>query len=232
MSTKPDNPLQRHFSLGQRIQLAVLPIALADVFLMLYRTCSVETRGREYLDETLKKHNRCHVVIWHETMAMAGCYNRGTDYLTLTSYSYDGEFAARVIKRWRIHAARGSSSRGGSEALKELVEASQTIPVTGFTLDGPKGPRRVAKPGIGILAARTQLPIVPNAYAVSRAWRLNSWDRLPIQKPFSHIISAYAPPIPPPPNESPEEVEKTRLAVETSLNKLHEEIERDLECVI
>lgn len=225
-------PPQRPFTLGQRLQLAVLPIALADTFTLLYRSCFVETRGREYHDETLKEHSRCHVVIWHESMAMAGCYNRGTDYLTLTSYSYDGEFAAQVIKRWRIHAARGSSSRGGSEALKELVEAAKTVPVTGFTLDGPKGPRRVAKPGIGILAARTQLPIVPNAYAVSRAWRLNSWDRLPIQKPFSRIICAYAPPIPPPPNESPEEVEKTRLAVETSLNNLHAEIERELGCVI
>lgn len=232
MSTTPDNPSQRPLTLKQRIQLAVLPIALADTFYLLYRSCSIETRGREYHDDTLKEHGRCHVVIWHECMAMAGCYNRGQDYLTMVSASRDGEFATRVIKRWRIHSARGSSTRGGSDALKVLVEAAKTVPVTGFTLDGPKGPRRVAKPGIGVLAARTQLPIVPNAYAVSRAWRLHSWDRLPIQKPFSHIICAYAPPIPPPPDESPEEVEKTRLAVETSLNKLHEEIERELGCVI
>lgn len=232
MTEEKHNSLRRKFNWKQRLQLAVLPVALADIFYLLYRTCSVETRGREYHDETLRRHGRCHVVIWHESMAMAGCYNRGTDYLTLTSYSYDGEFAARVIKRWRIHAARGSSSRGGSEALRELYKAAQTVPVTGFTLDGPRGPRRVAKPGIAILAARTQLPIVPNAYAVSRAWRMNSWDRFPIQKPFANIICAYAPPIPPPPDESPEAVEATRLAIETSLNKLHAEIEGDLGCSV
>lgn len=220
----------RTFSLWQRIQLAVLPRLLADVFYLLYRSCSVETRNHHYLADTLQKHKRCHVVIWHESMAMAGCYNRGTDYLTLTSYSYDGEFAARVIKRWRIHAARGSSSRGGHEALVQLAEAAQTIPVTGFTLDGPKGPRRVSKPGIGVLAARSGLPIVPNAYAVSRAWRMNSWDRFPIQKPFSRIICAYAPPILPPPDDSPEAVEATRLAVEGSLNALHHQIEQELGC--
>lgn len=230
MTDQNDAPLRRPFTVTQRLQLATLPILLADTFYLLYRTCSVETRGREYHDEALRSHGRCHVVIWHESMAMAGCRNRGTDYLTLTSYSYDGEFAARVIKRWRIHAARGSSSRGGSEALKELVAAARTVPVTGFTLDGPKGPRRVSKPGIGVLAARTQLPIVPNAYAVSSAWRMNSWDRFPIQKPFSRIICAYAPPIPPPCDESPEAVEATRLAVETSLNKLHDEIEAELGC--
>ncbi|HDP35928.1 MAG TPA: DUF374 domain-containing protein [Candidatus Hydrogenedentes bacterium] len=219
---------QHNFSFAQRLQLAVLPVVLADLFYLLYRTCSVETRGREHHDETLRRHGRCHVVIWHESMAMAGCYNRGTDYLTLTSHSYDGEFAARVIKRWRIHAARGSSSRGGSEALKALAEAAKTVPVTGFTLDGPKGPRRVAKSGIGVLAARTQLPIVPNAYAVSSAWRLNSWDKFPIQKPFARIICAYAPAIPPPPDDSPEAVEATRSAVEKSLNDLHAQIERDL----
>ncbi len=226
MGTAP----KRAFTLWQRLQLAVLPPLLADIFYVLYRTCPVETRGRQYLDETLREHGRCHVVAWHECMAMAGCCHRGADYLTLTSYSYDGEFAARVIKRWRIHAARGSSSRGGHEALVQLVEAAKVIPITGFTLDGPKGPRRVSKPGIGILAARTQLPIVPNAYAVSRAWRMRSWDRFPIQKPFSRIICAYAPPIPPPPDDSPEAVETTRLAVEKSLNALHRRIEADMGC--
>lgn len=216
------------FTLKQRAQLAVFPWLLARTFELLFVTCKVEVRGLEHYQSTLEKHGRCHVVIWHESMALAGCQNRGTDYLTLTSWSYDGEFAARVIKYWRIYAARGSSSRGGSEALSVLVEAARTVPVTGFTLDGPKGPRRVAKPGIGILAARTQLPIVPNAYVPERAWRLHSWDRLPIQKPFSRIICAYAPPIPPPPNDSPEEVEKTRLAVEQSLNALHGQIEDEI----
>ncbi len=216
------------FSLGKRLQLAVLPWMLADLFYLLHRSCVVEVRGEEHYRSALSRQGRCHVVIWHESMAMAGCHFRGQDYLTLTSYSYDGEFAARVIRRWRIQAARGSSSRGGSEAIRQLVEAAQTVPITGFTLDGPKGPRRVAKPGIGILAARSQLPIVPNAFVVDRAWRMNSWDRFPIQKPFSRIVCAYAPPVDPPSSEAPEAVEQTRLEVERRLNALHEEIEQEL----
>mgnify|MGYP007068912659 CR=1 FL=1 len=97
MKTSSDISAQRPFTLLQRIQLTILPIALADIFYLLYRSCSVETRGREHHDETLKKYGRCHVVIWHECMAMAGCYNRGKDYLTMVSASRDGELATRVI---------------------------------------------------------------------------------------------------------------------------------------
>ena len=93
-------------------------------------------------------------------------------------------------------------------------------------MDGPVGPRRVAKPGIAILAARTGLPIIPHAFTARPVWRLNSWDKFPIPKPLAKIRSAYGLPIPPPPDDSPEAVEATRLQVETELNRLHEEIER------
>lgn len=218
----------RSFSLGQRIQLATLPWLLAKTFELLFRTCTVEIRGGDIYEGALKKHKRCLVAIWHESMVLACCHNRGRGYVGLSSLSFDGEFAARVMNHWHIHAARGSSSRGGSEALAALVEAANTVPITGFTLDGPRGPRRIAKAGISILAARTQLPIIPNAFVPDRAWRLHSWDRLPIQKPFSRIICAYGTPISPPPDESPKAIETTRVAVEQSLNLLHEQLEAEL----
>lgn len=226
MSKPPPHDIStRRFSTGQQIQLAILPGIFAKLFEWLFRTCKVEIRGGDLYQNTLKENGRALVAIWHESMIMACCHNRGRGYVGLSSFSFDGEFAARVMQHWHIHAARGSSSRGGHEAIAALVEAANAVPITGFTLDGPRGPRRVAKPGISILAARTQLPIIPNAFVVDRAWRLHSWDHLPIQKPFSRIICAYAPPIPPPRNDTPEEVEKTRHAVEKSLNNLHEEIE-------
>ncbi|MFA7693267.1 MAG: lysophospholipid acyltransferase family protein [Candidatus Hydrogenedentes bacterium] len=226
--TPPSSPTPRRFSLGQRIQLATLPWLFAKTSEWLFRSCKVEMRGGDLYEDTLNEQGRCLVAIWHESMVMACCHNRGRGYVGLASLSYDGEFAARVMHHWRIHAARGSSSRGGHDALSALVEAANTVPITGFTLDGPRGPRRVAKPGIAILAARTQLPIVPNAFVAERCWRLSSWDRHPIQKPFSRIICAYAPPVPPPPDDSPEAVESTRLEVETRLNGLHESLEAEL----
>ena len=100
------------------------------------------------------------------------------------------------------------------------------VPAVGLTLDGPRGPRRVAKAGIAILAARTQTPLVPVAAALDRAWRLRSWDRFMIPKPFARVIYAFAEPIAPPAEDTPEAVEAVRLQVELALNALHDEIER------
>ena len=172
---------------------------------------------------------------------MAGSGGRNTSPRRFTGVTHrDGRNLARERKRlinkikkaWHGTCAVVSAYTRGlhpcHDALSALVEAANTVPITGFTLDGPRGPRRVAKPGIAILAARTQLPIVPNAFVAERCWRLSSWDRHPIQKPFSRIICAYAPPVPPPPDDSPEAVESTRLEVETRLNGLHESLEAEL----
>src|SRR5690606_15894263 len=99
-----------------------------------------------------------------------------------------GELAARIVTHFDLRAVRGSSSRGGADALNQLQQAMALGAGVGFTLDGPRGPRRKAKLGAAIIAARTGAIIVPNAFAVSRAWRLRSWDRLPIPKPFSRVL--------------------------------------------
>jgi lysophospholipid acyltransferase (LPLAT)-like uncharacterized protein len=121
-------------------------------------------------------------------------------------------------------AVRGSSSKGGSEALRDLAVVLQHVSVVALTLDGPHGPRRIAKPGAAILAARTGVPIIPHAFAVRSAWRLQSWDQFMIAKPFAQVISVYGAPIPPPVNTNPDTIEETRLRVENSLNDLYQEI--------
>jgi|LSQX01.3.fsa_nt_gb lysophospholipid acyltransferase (LPLAT)-like uncharacterized protein len=227
MTEKKRTP-RKPFTFSQRLQLAVFPIMLADIFKLLYKSCPLEVRGARYKEEVLAEHGRCHMAIWHEAMAVAGCYYGGHDYTTMTSQSYDGEFAARVIKRWRIGAARGSSSRGGSDALSTMYEAAQHARITGFTLDGPQGPRYVAKPGMSVLSARTGLPVVPNIFAFEKAWRLNSWDRFPIQKPFSRIYCVYGEAVPPPADDSPEAIEVARLALESRMNEILADLHREM----
>jgi lysophospholipid acyltransferase (LPLAT)-like uncharacterized protein len=102
------------------------------------------------------------------------------------------------------------------------------VPAVGFTLDGPRGPRRVAKPGMSILSARVRAPVVPLAYAVSRAWRLHTWDRLAVPKPFARILCALGPPIAPPADATPEAVEPHRERVERELNALHQVLEDEV----
>jgi len=217
----------QRFSASQRIQLFLFPPLMAAIMRLLFCTIRLEIRGADNVDSVIARHGHTLMAIWHESSPMACWFARGRNYHTLTSHSFDGELAARILHHFRIEAVRGSSSRGGAEGLRQLQLATQVVAWVGFTLDGPRGPRRVAKAGIGVLAARTRLPVVPLAIVPLRCIRLNSWDHLPIPLPFSRIICALGEPVPPPPSESAEDVELTRLAVEQSLNRLQEQVEAE-----
>ncbi len=218
-----ESPVQ--FTFRQRFQLVVVPFIFSQLLRVIAFTCHTDVIDTEHYGPLTRQNRPFILAFWHEVLALAAWHFRGTGYHTLTSYSFDGEMAARVIRYYGLNAVRGSSSRGGSEALQQMTTALGLGIVIGFTLDGPKGPRREAKPGVAILAARAQVPIVPTVFFVSNAWRLRSWDRFVIPKPFSRIICAFGPAIEPPADESAESVEAKRLEVESALNKLHEELE-------
>ncbi|MFP4499791.1 MAG: lysophospholipid acyltransferase family protein [Candidatus Hydrogenedentota bacterium] len=214
------------FTHKQRLALRLQPPLVAAALKGLILTCRFEQRETHRLREFQERGVLC--AVWHETMAMAACQFRGTNYHTLTSFSYDGELAARIVRCMGLNAVRGSSSRGGGAGLRNLQQAFEQVKVAGFTLDGPRGPRRVAKPGLSILSGRTQAPILPLAYAINRAWRLHSWDRFPIPKPFSHIVGVVGAPISPPPDDGFEVVENHRVLVQNALNTLHKELEDEI----
>ncbi|MBI5091066.1 MAG: lysophospholipid acyltransferase family protein [Candidatus Hydrogenedentes bacterium] len=213
------------FTPSQKCVLWTAPPLIATAYKALAYTCAVEVRGLEHWHDCPPQSRPLIVAVWHECLGLAACWHRNTGYHTLTSYSFDGELAARIVRHFGLRAVRGSSSRGGSKALSQLLAALDVAPAVGFTLDGPRGPRRIAKPGVAILAARAQCPIIPNAFTVTRCWRMNSWDRLIIPKPFAKLICAFGAPISPPPNCSPDAIETTRLEVERALNALHDQID-------
>lgn len=185
----------RRFSLVQRLTLSLNAYGLAGVMKTLLSTCKEEVRNVEAHDQSVIRFDHALVAVWHETLALALWHFRNKDCHTLTSYSYDGELAARVVRRFDVHALRGSSSQGGTEALRQMQKAMGIVKLLALTVDGPKGPRRVAKPGVAVVAARAQVPILPVAFLAIPAWRMRSWDRLIIPKPFSRIIAVYGDPI-------------------------------------
>jgi hypothetical protein len=105
----------------------------------------------------------------------------------MTSRSFDGEYIARIIKKLGFSAVRGSSSRGAVGALMGMKQELDNGNPVAFTIDGPRGPIYVAKPGPILLAKRSGHGIVCFYIAVERAWVLNSWDRMMIPKPFSRV---------------------------------------------
>jgi len=114
--------------------------------------------------------------------------------------------------------------------MKSLVEMRKVLEHgtnIGLTLDGPRGPRRRAHPGVAILSIRAGVPVVPNAFVVLPVWRMKSWDRTMVPKPFARIICAYGCPIDPPGHMTGGVVAAHLARIETSLNALHESIERE-----
>jgi lysophospholipid acyltransferase (LPLAT)-like uncharacterized protein len=124
---------------------------------------------------------------WHRCVFAAGYMFRGHGIRVLTSRSYDGEYIARIIERLGFRAVRGSSSRGAVQSLRELQRELEQGEFVAFTIDGPRGPRYVAKPGPIHLARVTGAPIFCFYVAAERAWVLKSWDAFMIPKPFSRV---------------------------------------------
>lgn len=124
---------------------------------------------------------------WHRCVFAAAYVFRNHDIRVLTSRSYDGEYIARIIERLGFRAVRGSSSRGALPGLRELQRELSRGEFVAFTIDGPRGPRYVAKPGPIHLGRITGAPIFPFYVAVEHAWILKTWDAFIIPKPFSRV---------------------------------------------
>ncbi len=125
--------------------------------------------------------------MWHENMLPATFLAPTHGLRVLVSQSRDGDLITRFIQGFQMEAIRGSSTRGAVRAIREMVRTSSNHSIT-ITPDGPVGPRREFQAGAVYLASRTGLPLVSLGFALSATWRLPSWDRMAIPKPFSQIV--------------------------------------------
>ena len=164
-------------------------------------------------------------VFWHNAIIPACWWYRGRDIAVMTSSSFDGEYIARIIEKFGFRPVRGSSTRGGVRALLGMHTEIETGHSVAFTIDGPKGPVYVAKPGPVLLARNVGRPIVPFYIAVERAWVLKSWDRLRIPKPFSRAHLRVARAIPVPPETDAESARALHAEMQATLERVREEAE-------
>lgn len=135
------------------------------------------------------------VALWHDILLMPLWRHRGLGVVIMVSEARDGQYLADVAARFGFGAVRGSSTRGGPKALLGALRVLDQGGVVAFTPDGPRGPRRVLKPGVVAAAQQAGVPIVPVHAVPDRAWRFRSWDRFCVPKPFARVRIGYAEPI-------------------------------------
>src|SRR5215831_3081368 len=173
------------FTRGERLKAALIGWVGYFVISIVGRTMRWQSVGDSHLDDIFKSGNRAIFTFWHGRIFPATYYWRNRGIVVMTSMNPDGEAIAQCIQRFGYGAARGSSSRGGMRALAELTRHIRNGRDAAFTIDGPRGPRYVAKQGPVLLAMKTGAAIFCFHISLKNKLQLKSWDEFQIPLPFT-----------------------------------------------
>lgn len=183
------------FTLGQRLALAVIPRVVWAIVWVIGFTWRFEAIAEEGVTPLLYGRGAGAQIFcfWHQCVLPCAIYYRSTHATILISRSFDGELVTRVLALFGFRAVRGSSSRGAREGLLGLADVIARGEPAIFTADGPRGPIYQTKMGPIKLAQMTGAPIGAFHLEPERAWRMKSWDRFLVPKPFTRIVVSWGP---------------------------------------
>jgi hypothetical protein len=183
-------------------------------------TVTWRTEGLEHLDRIAAAGRQPIMAFWHGRILPATWYFRRRGIVVITSENFDGEWIAGIIERFGYGTARGSTSRGARKALLQLRRDMAGGRAAAFTVDGPRGPARVAQAGAVWLAKVTGNPVVPFHIEANRYWEVSSWDRTQIPKPYATLALTIGEPLDVSADADEEHIERARGALEQRLHSL------------
>jgi lysophospholipid acyltransferase (LPLAT)-like uncharacterized protein len=196
-----------------------LALILSAVIHFWLRTCEF----RVHFDDPASdpRNNSIHGIylFWHEMMLLPTQSHRNAGFSVLVSQHRDGELISRIINMLGFSTVRGSSTRKGFSALRNLMRQGKFKHLA-ITPDGPQGPRRIMQPGAIYLASRTAMPIIPVGLAFRSCWRANSWDRMAIPFPGTLAVCMLAKPITIPPDIDTDQIEYHTKQVQIEMDKI------------
>jgi lysophospholipid acyltransferase (LPLAT)-like uncharacterized protein len=204
----------------------LVPVAIFAVR-TIWRWCArIRVVGAEHITAALQRGPSFIPVYWHQHQLMCvkpllEMRSAGVKLGFLISPSVDGEIGAMVVRKVGAEVIRGSSSHTGARALRDYYEALAHGGISpAITPDGPRGPPWKFKPGAILLAQMSRRPMIPMAYAASRAWKIQ-WDRFVIPKPFARIAIVIGPPVYVPKGLDAPGLERIQAQMEENLSALY-----------
>lgn len=207
-------------SATKRVQARLISIVGYRAVALLGATLRWRTEGLEHFESTFQNGHRPIMAFWHGRILPATYYFRDRGIVVITSENFDGEWIAGIIERFGYGTSRGSSSRGGVRALLQLKKDMAAGRPAGFTVDGPRGPVRVAQAGAVWLSKATGNAVLPFHMEADRFWTLGSWDQTQIPKPFSTVALVVGEPFGVSADADEASIEEARLRLEDSLGRL------------
>ncbi len=205
----------------RRVQIPIIAALVYSVIRILGPTLRFEVLGWQNADKVYGSGRRCIWAFWHRVIIPVVWWRRNCGVVVMNTTAFDGQWTRKVIEWMGYGTAQGSSSRGGLRGLAVMARRIEEGHDCAFTIDGPRGPRYVAKPGPVMLARRTGAPVVVFHIGVEHGKTFEkTWDHFLLPHLFTKTVMIFAPPIEVPPD-----------ADATLLEAKHAEMQRELERV-
>ena len=208
------------YSFNQRILIRITAVGLYFLFHLIGKTLRYEIEGLEHLRQIEADGSLPIYCFWHDRIFAGTYFFRNKKIIVMNSLSFDGAYMARFVQKLGYGSVRGSSTRGGTGALVEMIRLMRSGFATAFTVDGPRGPRYIAKEGPVILAKKTGNPLLPFLLECRSFWQVDSWDKQQIPKPFTRIKLMIEKPIYVPVDAGDQLVEQKRIELQHTLEEL------------
>jgi lysophospholipid acyltransferase (LPLAT)-like uncharacterized protein len=204
----------------RRLQVAAIGAIGYPVIAALGRTWRWREEGGRHLEHVVASGRQPILALWHGRILPATLYFRDRGVVAVTSLNFDGEWIARVMRRFGYLQARGSTSRGARRALLQLRRDMAEGRPAAFTVDGPRGPAYRAQPGAVWLAKATGNPVLPFHIESHPCWTARSWDLAQVPRPWSRVAIAIGEPLVVPGDAGEAAVEAKRVELEARLAAL------------
>jgi len=217
---EPASSIRKRQALSRRALRWIAPKLFFLGSYAIFRSCRMVFLDKQHEDQFLRRGLPIIFAGFHQGMLLLPYHFRDRDGIVMVSASRDGDLIADTMALFGLRAARGSSTRGGRQALDVMIEEVNRLRCSaGVIVDGPKGPPEVAKMGAITLAKATGLPIVPGNWWCTRQIRFRSWDRTVLPLPFATLAFAFTDAMTVPSDATPEEMERLRVELTERLGR-------------